>query len=211
MFQLRILLLAAAMMAWLIQPAFAARSDSRDIIHLAASLVSTAALIEITLDSNECHLRADDLDLITRNTASISIERSISDITQDLPSLYLGASARSVAAAITSLKNRSSRQVEDPDTIAESCTQRVKRFTTQYRYFRDKWNRSVETIRALPEGEIVLIRQLDAGLIGTSPAQKREVFERIDAHASKLADDFGRALNESGSLALPARLDQKYF
>lgn len=212
--QLRILLLAAAMMAWLIQPALAARSDSRDIVHLAANLVWTAGLVETLSDSTECRSRTDDStddsDVAAGHSRSISIERSIEDITQDLPSLYLSASARSVAAAITSPKAHSHRAPENTDAIAESCRRRVMQFTSQYLYFRDRWSQSVETIRALPEGEVVLIRQLDAGLIGTSPEQKRKVFERIDALAAKLADDFGRALKEQSTIS-PATLDQKYF
>ncbi len=214
MFQLRLLLLAAAMMAWLIQPAHAARPGPDNIVHLAANLISAAALVETVSASNECQqsLHSNYPNSGTDDGSSISLDASVTLVNQDLPSLYLSASTRSVASALQIPMNKIKSLAVKPLEQSRTCRQRMMRFTKEYFYLRDQWDRSLQVIRAVPSGEASLIRQLDAGLIGTSPARKRDVFEHIDALGTQFAHTFSRALaDDVFPPALPATIDQKYF
>jgi len=247
MFQLRILLLAAAIMALIVQPASASRQDTRILVHLAAQMVATAALMDTLATLPQC----DGLGHASRNPAvdpvsefingftagrtadspvesavgfggdvatgavnhsptnihsgavESSVDRILTRVMADLPSLYLDATLRSVVAAISPFA---------VDVTAESCRTRLRKFTREHARLGDEWDREVDRLKSQPGGDIAAIRKLDADLIGSSVAEKSRVFAQIDLLGMQYASAFARALNSDAPLGLsPAILDQKYF
>jgi len=222
MFQLRILLLAAAIMAWLVQPAYAGASTdlsadlsadlkaSRDIVGLAADLVSTAALVETVDKTLGCqhrslskHRSENAKPDLNSPPASVSVNDVVAHINGDLPSLYLTASVNSVLDAIKPVIAELRTHADTDRQTRISCREARIRHMRDYTLLRDQWDRSVAVLKGWPGADVELIARLDAGLIGTSVGDKQLVFDEIDTLGTRTAGDFDRKLNNGAHASVP--------